>query len=167
MATVDRARIGKANNDKGKEAERQFAKYLTGVGWPNAKRRVVTGWKTFGRVSADCGDIAETDPLGFQIKYVTDMTDLDISRALGSARDQARAAGAVLGILIQRRAGKSNPASWWAWVTAWNLAYLVMDGAVSRLSEPPENIVPVRLLVRDLVPILHAAGYGSPFQEAS
>ncbi|BBG01580.1 hypothetical protein [Pseudonocardia autotrophica] len=54
------AQRGTANRRKGHTAERDVAKYLRAVGYPNAERAVVTGFAaaTGGRLKADPGDIA-------------------------------------------------------------------------------------------------------------
>lgn len=72
------------------------------------------------------------------------------------------AAGADYGVLVQRRDGKSDPGDWWAWLPAGDLAALI-DAArtpdVLRAADP-RHVMPVRLELADLLPLLRAAGYG-------
>ena len=72
------------------------------------------------------------------------------------------AAGADYGILVQRRVGKSNPGAWWAWLPAGDLAGLIETARNPNAVQIPNArlAVPVRLELADLVPLLHAAGYG-------
>lgn len=164
-AAKTRAQIGKRNRAAGAQAERDFARYLRPRGWPKAERKPDPGWSAGGRENRDQGDIKETPGLVFQLKYVKDgMTDREITRALQDAQDQAVAAAADVGILIERRAGKANAGNWWAHLTVWDLHALIA-GQQPRPPEPAFT-VPVRLLVADLLPILRAAGYGEPTTEA-
>jgi hypothetical protein len=81
---------------------------------------------------------------------------------LTAAADQAIASGTDYGIAIERRAGKSDPGHWLAWLTAGDLHDLIEaapDPHVLTAAEPHLE-VPVRLLLRDFAPLLHAAGYG-------
>lgn len=149
--------IGRAARRKGIQAERDLAKYLR-VWWPGAERKVDTGWRVKGgRASADHGDIRGTSGLVWQMKYLADMTDLDIERALSAAEDQAVAAGADYGVLVQRRPGKSDPGRWWAWLRVGDVCHLASHRKVYSKTGVD---APVRLELHDLVDLLVHAGYG-------
>ncbi|MFK0249254.1 hypothetical protein ACIQUM_31535 [Amycolatopsis azurea] len=83
---------------------------------------------------------------------------------LGQTTGQAVAAGADYGVLVQRRDGKSDPGDWWVWLPAGDLAALIetsRDPEIVRVADP-RHTMPVRLELADLLPLLHAAGYGEP-----
>lgn len=168
MTAVDKRThidTGRYANRKGKDAEKDFARYLT-AWWPDAKRWVRTGWKVGDRVSRDCGDIDGTPGLCWQVKHLgSDFTDNQVRELLRATDDQAVTAAADLGTLIQRRAGKASPSDWYAWLWASDLHFLLERKrfpAVPHVGEPPARTTPVRLLVADLVALLLDAGYGAP-----
>lgn len=72
------------------------------------------------------------------------------------------AAGADYGVLVQRRDGKSDPGDWWAWLPAGDLAALVEAARTPDVvrAADPRHAMPVRLELADLLPLLHAAGFG-------
>ncbi|WP_158884068.1 hypothetical protein [Amycolatopsis anabasis] len=168
MTSLDRrtrADIGRAANNKGKEAERAVARYLREHGWPDAQRMVRTGWKTGDRASRDRGDIDGTPGLCWQVKTSAgDFTDHRVLDVLAETADQAVASGADYGIAVERRAGKTNPGRWWAWMPAGDLYNLVENARYPDVltASGPDLNVPVRLLLRDVVTLLNAAGYGAP-----
>ena len=154
---TDHATIGRAAREKGIRAELQLAKYLR-TWWPGAERSVVTGFRAGDHVSADHGDIRNTPGIVWQCKYLGTMSDRQIDTALEEAQNQAFAAHADYGILIQRRQGKADPGNWWAWMhvvdfvglaTMWNYNY-PFDGY---------RVMPVRVLLRDLMSLLERGGY--------
>lgn len=153
-----RAEIGATSRRKGVQAERDLAKYLR-TWWPNAERKADTGWRTKDRQSDDHGDIRGIPGLVFQLKYVTGMTDKMIDEAMRDAEDQAVAAGADYGILVQRRAGKSDPGRWWAWLRIGELCALT-DRSVKVYTHTPSVYAPIRVELNPLVDLLGAAGYG-------
>lgn len=158
MPTRTAAEIGKASRDKGAQAERDLARFLR-AWWPDAERAVVTGWKTARRAFEDRGDIRGTPGLVWQVKAVADMSDATIEGALIDTEAQAVASGADYGVLVQRRLGKSDPGRWWAWLPIGDLGQL----ATRDLGSPLRRgalIIPVRLQVQHLIPLLLRAGYG-------
>lgn len=168
MTALDRrthTNTGRYAQRKGKDAEQDFARYLT-AWWPDAKRWVRTGWKVGDRVSRDCGDIDGTPHLAWQVKHLADdFSDTKVRELLRATEEQAVTAAADLGILIQRRAGKAHPGDWYAWLWASDLHALLdrkYHPEVLLVGEPPAMTTPVRLLVADLVALLTAAGYGAP-----
>lgn len=167
-STRSRSEIGRANNRKGKNYERHAARYLRGHGWPYAERKPDPGWRSADRTSPDLGDIRGTDRLVWQVKARTDLSSLDIIRILAETAEQAIAAGADYGVLIQRRAGKADPGRWWAWLPVGDLAALVAAGQHGWPAVlDPQLQVPARVELGDLVPLLHAAGYGTPPEVAA
>ncbi|AXB41277.1 MULTISPECIES: hypothetical protein [Amycolatopsis] len=64
--------------------------------------------------------------------------------------------------MVQRRDGKSDPGTWWAWLPAGDLAALIEFARDPDAVQVPNArlAVPVRLELADLLPLLHAAGYG-------
>lgn len=168
MTTLDRrthTNTGRYAQRKGKDAEQNFARYLT-AWWPEAKRWVRTGWKVGDRVSRDCGDIDGTPGLCWQVKHLgSDFTDTQVRELMRATEDQAITAAADLGILVQRRAGKAHPGDWYTWITASDLHYLMQrarNPELVQLGQPPATTTPLRLLASDLVALLTAAGYGAP-----
>ncbi|WP_103339896.1 hypothetical protein [Amycolatopsis sp. CA-126428] len=167
MTSLDRqtrADIGRASNRRGKTAEQAVARWLREHGWPDAQRTVRTGWRVGDRQSRDRGDIDGTPRIAWQVKTSSsDFTDNQVGKVLAAAADQAVASGADYGIAVERRAGKSDPGHWLAWLTAGDLHAIIetaRDPDVLAVAEPRLE-VPVRLLLCDLAPLLHAAGYGS------
>ena len=155
-----RREIGRAANRKGKDAEQAVARYLREHGWPDAQRTVRTGWKSGEHHSRDRGDIDGTPGICWQVKTsVDDFTDTRVLRVLAATADQAVASGADLGIVVQRRNGAADPGRWWTWTTAGDLLALAeaaRNPDLLAVSEPHLN-VPVRTMLADLVPLLHAA----------
>lgn len=159
-STRTRAQLGAYSRRKGADAEMQLAKYLTTMGWPEARRAVATGWRTPGRENPDPGDITGTPGLVWQVKYVADMSDLQIQDAMNEAEGQAISSGADFGFLVQRRAGKSSPGDWWVWLSASELAVLVTSQVLT-WAHVSNDQQPVRMLVKDLVPLLTRNAYGN------
>ncbi|MBB5154987.1 hypothetical protein [Saccharopolyspora phatthalungensis] len=156
-----RAEIGRANRDKGIRAERDVGRYLRVHGWPEAERKSDNGWRSSDRESADLGDIRGTPRLVWQVKARSDLSTLDITRILAQATEQAVAAGADYGMVVQRRDGKSDPGTWWVWLPVGDLASLVAAGHENWPAVLDRALqAPARLELADLVPLLHAAGYG-------
>lgn len=159
-----RADIGRANRDKGHRAERDLGRYLRVHGWPKAERKSDTGWTASDRESPDLGDIRGTHPLVWQVR-IRDRapSSRDILDMLHATGNQAVAAGADHGILVLRREGHGNPGQWWAYVTVGDLASLIAEADGKPLPVPQQaHQRPVRLELDDLLPLLHAAGYGEP-----
>ncbi|SFO83269.1 hypothetical protein SAMN05421810_101107 [Amycolatopsis arida] len=131
-------------------------------GWPAAERKPDNGWRSVDRTSADLGDIRGTPGLVWQVKARNPLSSREIATVLDETAQQAVAAGADYGILVQRRERRADPGTWWAWLPAGDLAALIeaaRDPEVLRVSGP-ELSVPVRMELADLVPLLRAAGYG-------
>jgi hypothetical protein len=165
---VDRSAIGRSSNQRGKGYERQFALFLQVSGWPEAKRAVVTGFRTAKTVSDDPGDIAGTPGLVWDVKSRKVPLRHSEAVTMAIAVNTMRASvTADFGFLIERNPG--NPvASWWAWAQLDDLRSLVANWKWPADRSPGWPLV--RMRVADLVPLLHAAGYGdpvNPFGDAS
>lgn len=154
-----RAALGRANRSKGHKAERELARYLR-QWWPDARRAVSAGWRTGERTSADRGDIAGTPALCWQVKNVEGMSDADIAAARRETQDQAVAAGADFGLLVQRRPGKSDPGRWWCWLELSDVICLLYDADAGL--KFAEYDCPSRWAVADVVDMLLGAGHGDP-----
>ncbi|WP_134663955.1 hypothetical protein [Amycolatopsis sp. CFH S0078] len=157
-----RAEIGRANRDKGIRAERDVGRYLRVHGWPDAERKSDNGWKASDRESADLGDIRGTPGLVFQVKARGSLSTREITGILAETTEQAMAAGADYGVVVQRRDGKSDPGVWWAWLPAADVGGLIeaARNPDALYVADPKLGMPVRLELADLVTLLHRAGYG-------
>lgn len=158
--TRTRAEIGRTNRTRGIHTERDVARYLRVCGWPHAERKVDTGWAALDRTSRDAGDIRNTPRLCWQVKSSPDLSGERLARAMRETGDQAVAAGADYGILVHRRAGRSSPGVWWAYLPIGDLAVLAIGDSdvLYALDEPARHAARVEL--GDLIPLLHRAGYG-------
>jgi hypothetical protein len=156
-----RADIGRAARLRGIATERDLARYLRACGWPDAERKTDTGWAARDRSSADHGDIRGTAGLCWQVKSQETMTDTQLVRAMDALAAQSTAAGAQVGILVHRRAGRGDPGHWWAFLKLGPLCLLLGQTSDANDLDDPWRDVPCRLVLDDLLPILHRAGYGS------
>lgn len=161
MTTVDRSRLGKANNAKGKRAERDVVNWLRDHGFPGAERAVRTGYTANGRSAADPGDVTGTPGIVWQVK---DVAREDIERWLAETEAQRLggpgAKPAELGILVVRRRGTADVGRWWAWLPIDQLSHVMADETADQWLDP--RTFPVRLELGDLVTLLRDAGYGIP-----
>jgi hypothetical protein len=154
------SQLGAANRRKGATAERAVASYLRFHGFPHAERAVRTGFRTACREGVDPGALTGTPGICWQITDRDDLAqDAVLSRRMAETADQAAAAKADLGLLVQRRRGHADPGRWWCWMQALDLR---------ELWGPPLDVVtpqwnrPVRMELGDVVAHLRAAGYGEP-----
>lgn len=161
-ATRTPAQRGTANRRKGHQAERDLAKYLRTVGFPQAERAVVTGFAVTSssgeaRSHADPGDIAGVPATIISVKDCGAETiepwlaELDAMATLAGE-------GAGLRLLVHKRRGTA-PGRWWCWMRQSQHASLV--GGRSPLE------FPVRAELRFVVAEMHRAGYGSPSEVSS
>lgn len=150
------ADIGRANSRKGKEAERNVARYLRAHGFPHAERAVRTGYTTDTRAVSDPGDITGTPGLVWQVK---DQEREHVEHWMLQTEGQADSANADLGLLIVRRRGKAEPGRWWAWLPIIDLTWLA-TGSYDAVRALGRRTRLARVELGDLVPLLLAAGYG-------
>lgn len=156
MTARTSAQQGKANQAKGKLAERHLATYLR-QWWPEARRAVVTGSSVRGgdgqvREQPDPGDIAGMPAVIWSVK---DCGAEQIDRWLAELDEMATLSGetAALRLLVHKRRGTS-PGRWWCWQRVDQYASLLGGRAASRH--------PVRVEVQHVVTDLLAAGYAAP-----
>lgn len=150
--------------DKGKRAELALAAYLR-TWYPGAERSVATGFKAKTRASADRGDIRDAYvpefPIAWQCKDLADpLVGLALGKVLRETRTQRDAAGARLGVLVEKVNRKASAGDWYAWVDARELAALDMRRWSDGRAQPAgESGRPVRLHLGHLMTILEHAGY--------
>lgn len=163
---------GRANRNKGHQAERDLCKWLRANGFPHAERAVRTGFRTGDRTSPDPGDVTGTP---FVLWSVKDCAAEQISRwfdELDDMSDNAQTAG-CLTLLVHKRRGHADPARWWCW--QWQSQYLGLYRAWLEqfgipelpLWIPPGTEYPMRMELGHVVPLLVAAGYSTPVEVAS
>lgn len=152
-ATKTPAQRGKANQNKGKAAERHLATYLRDW-WPEARRAVVTGTSVRGgdglvREQPDPGDIASV-PF---IVSVKDSAADTIEQWLRELDEMAALSGEDIALryLVVKRRGTS-PGRWWCW--QWSTQAASLTGGRTTV------VYPVRVEVRHQVAELVQAGYG-------
>lgn len=159
--------MANANRDKGIRAELAVAMYLR-TWWPGAERSVAAGFKVTGRTSTDRGDIRDVGtaarPLAIQVKDVTKshpkgLAGKALEDILRQTREQRDERGAVLGLLIEKRAGHASPAEWWCHLSVGELGGLVRGDLVRVSPADPVRCVspadaPVRIRFGDLIPLL-------------
>jgi hypothetical protein len=158
---VNASERGKSNRRKGLDAERAVARYLRTVGFPQAERAVRTGFNAGGRKVADPGDIAGIPGVVIQVKNTARE---DIAGWMEEVAEQSFKSDAAMGILVQRRSGKSDPARWWAWLMVSELMDLPRSSGEYMGASATR---PVRMELGHLVPLLIAAGYGTSKEAAA
>lgn len=158
-----------ANRDKGIRAELALAKFLR-AWFPGAERSVAAGFKTSDptRAAGDRGDIRDaflpTHPIAWQCKDVVGSHPKGLSgkalrELLYATRTQRDVAGAVLGILVEKRAGHGSASTWWAHLDAAELAALHYRRWFPGCGAPLVGVRgPVRLELLDLMMLLEHAG---------
>jgi hypothetical protein len=155
---ADRVARGRAARRKGHQGERDLAGYLRRW-WPDAERKPDSGWRNSARESADHGDIRGTPLIVWEVKHCRDFR---LSEFMRQTAEQATAASADYGVLVERRDRVGDPGRWWAWLTVADL--LLMGGLdlVPRDVDPATLAAPVRTELRHVVALLVAAGYAAP-----
>jgi hypothetical protein len=149
---------GKANRNRGHNAERAVAKYLRDNGFPHAERAVRAGFATASRTVADPGDIrgclgvvvsvkdAATERLDQWMAELDAMDDREVPMGDAPAR-----------LLVHKRRGHADPGRWWCWMRASTFA-AELDNAETSF------VFPVRMEFGDAVMVLRAAGYGQAIE---
>jgi len=150
-AARTRAQIGAASRRKGAAFERATANALR-PWWPDIRRSRDNGSAT----TTDTGDLDGAGPgLWWSLKDVA-AAHTDPPALIGSWLSEAREkASGRLPLVVQKRAGHRDPLRAWAWL--W------LDDLVHLTGAPPVNDdagqATVRMTLRDLLPLLAAAGY--------
>jgi hypothetical protein len=163
VTTATASARGRANRNKGATAERDLVRWLRDHGWPGAERYVRTGYRTATRTSADPGDVTGTPGLAWQVKNRADFDKPSVLAACLAETEQQRAAeNADFGLLVQRRPNYPIPADWWVWLGVLDLHRLLTPSHRNPLSAGANpHGAPLRMSLGGLVPLLHAAGYGT------
>ncbi len=148
MTTPNRtnSQRGRANRRKGHDTERAVARYLQTVGFGGAQRAV-------RNTRPDPLDLTGIPGTVWSVKSVS--TTPTVEKWLAEAEVVRDHQGAELAILVIRRHRKAEPARWWAWIS-----YGSLTRAVTGHRCPTGAATPVCLELGELVPLLHAAGYG-------
>jgi len=143
------------SKDIGTSAETATVRWLREHGWPAAERRALTG-------ALDCGDIAGTPGICWEIKSgraAEVASDGQILAWLMETEAERLNAGADIGILVTKRTsyGPARAGAWWAHLalSTWDCLYEVPT------PRPWDPALSLRLRLDTVVPILHAAGYGT------
>ncbi len=152
--TTAAATRGRTNRRKGADTERAVAKYLRTVGFSNTERAVRTGYTVDDRVVADPLDITGIPGTVWSVK--NDASN-QIAKWLSEAERLGNIHGAELAILVVRRKGKADVCRWWSWVSLPALARVLIGAEACR-----DFHGHVCLELDNLVPMLHAAGFGDP-----
>jgi len=153
-APVDRAKIGRANRNRGAAAERAVAKWLRANGFPQAERAIRAAYVGADHVLPDPGDITGTPGIVWQVK---DCQVERIGQWLAETEKQRAAADADYGVLVVRRRGHASPDNWWCWLPLDTLLRMGLGGLPTSWSLDSE---PVRLELRAVARMLNLSGYG-------
>jgi hypothetical protein len=148
---------GRSNRNKGHQAERDLCKWLRINGFPDAERAVRTGFRVGDRTSTDPGDITGTPGIIWSIK---DCAVERISEWLRELDAMAASDDDAVRLLVHKRRGHAMPHRWWCWMELGPLVSLAGRG-------PAIVSFPVRMELGHVVPVLRAAGYGTPLEAAS
>jgi hypothetical protein len=146
---------GRANRNRGLNAERDLCKWLRTNGFPGAERAVRTGFRTLDRTSADPGDVTGTPGIVWSVKDCAVeqlgawMAELDV---MATVHDGVNLDPPVA-LLVHKRRGHADPARWWCWMG--------VDQLIDLTGNETHLTFPVRVELGDFLPILHAAGYGT------
>jgi len=121
-----------ANRDKGNKFERDLARYFRRHGLANAKRRVVTGWRTATEIDPDLGDLKNIAGICAQAKnvaksYPRGLAGKALLDIMAEAQEQADAQGAALPIVVEKRPGHADIGMSWVHMPA-NLYIALMTG---------------------------------------
>lgn len=141
--------------DIGTIAERGLVDFLRTHGWPHAERRALAG-------TADMGDVVGCSGLVFEMKSgraAETASDGQILAWLMETEAERLNAGADIGILVTKRTsyGPARAGAWWAHLalSTWDVLY------ETPTPRPWDPALSLRLRLDTVVPILHAAGYGT------
>lgn len=145
------AQIGRASRNKGARFERAIATALR-PWWPDIRRSRDNGSAT----TTDTGDLSGTSPgLWWSLKDVA-AAATDPPGLIGGWLAEAHAkCDGRLPLVVQKRAGHTDPLLSWCWL--W------LDDLVHLVGAPPigddAGDATVRMALRDVLPLLAAQGY--------
>lgn len=149
------------SKDIGTACESAVVRFLRSTDvFPFAERRALSG-------AVDLGDITGTPGITWQVKggkSAEAASDTQVRLWMAETATQARQDGTAVGVLITKRkaVGAGRAGHWWAHLDTWTLGNLMLGSEAPFLTS--ESGIPrtsVRMLLKDLVPILSRAGYGS------
>lgn len=167
---------GRANRNRGHQAERDVSRWLRANGYPHAERAVRAGFRAADRAAPDPGDITGTPGILWSVKDCAVEQTAKWFDELDDMSDNAHIGG-CLTFLVHKRRGHADPGRWWCW--QWQSQYLDLYrmwlqqvDEVRRIPELPLWIpsgteYPMRMQLGHVVPLLRAAGYGDPDGVAS
>jgi hypothetical protein len=146
--------------DIGTATETAVVNYLREHGWPSAERRALAG-------TYDLGDIIGTPGICWEIKggkAAETAGDGQVGVWLAETNRERDNANADYGVLVMKRkaCGTASVGRWWAAVTARDITSIVGRFSNGRHVATGVATAPVRLTLADLLPLLRAAGYGTP-----
>lgn len=146
--------------DIGTVCETAVVRYLRSTDvFPHAERRALTG-------AVDLGDITGTPGITWQVKggkMAETASDTQVRLWLAETATQARSAGTAVGVLVTKRKAVSaaRAGHWWAHIDTWTLGNLIVPDSHGFFEHAGLPRTATRMLLKNLVPILSAAGYGS------
>lgn len=149
--------------DIGTRGETAVVKAARACGFGCAERRALAG-------SADVGDVLLCPGVIVEVKagqQTANPSDRQVAAWIAETVAEQGNARADVALLVLRRPGKGDAAAWWAYMLAGQLVDLAQYRADPLAAAPgwcrPEvDALPVRLLLRDALTVLRAAGYGDP-----
>jgi hypothetical protein len=155
---------GRANRRKGADFQRAVARAIR-PWFPDAISGRENGHRSGEFVAADDGDLARTSPgLWWSLKDVaaaaTDPPGL-IAEWMREAQEKSPVPSIPL--VVQKRKGHSDPLRSWCWLDLFDLAHLLWRAKL--VGDGPSDgpggwSAPlIRMELRDLLPLLAAAGY--------
>jgi hypothetical protein len=100
---------------KGTAAETAVVAYLQRRGWPHAERRALSG-------SQDRGDVAGIAGVCLEVKS---HRTHDLAGWMRELEAEQRNAGAVVGAVVAKKRGTTDPAEWYAVLTVRQLCDLL------------------------------------------
>ena len=147
---------------KGTSAEVAVLKYVRAHGYPWAERLALTGAHDQGDISLLPGRLVVVEVKAHATGATGQPTESLLTQWMAQTAAERVNAGADHGVLVVKRKGTTDVGRWWAYVTAGAFASLL--GAELELPDPD---APLCTSVSSLLPVLRAAGYGSPVEVAS
>lgn len=143
------------NRDKGNKFERDLARYFREHGVTDAERRVVTGFRTAQRVSADLGDLRDIPGICIQAKNMAGsrprgLMGQELADIMAETDAQCAAANEALWLVIEKRKGHQDIGMSWCHFAANMYAGLAFD--VDPFSPQwAEHTYPVRIELRYVI----------------
>ena len=176
-ATLETAsKRGRANRNKGAQAERDVCRYLRANGFPHAERAVRAAFKAADHSAPDPGDITGTPLVLWSVKDCAVERIDDWFDELDDMTDNAQTGGCRAFLIVKRR-GHADAGRWWCW--QWQSQYLDLYRTwlehVDEVRQIPElplwvpagTEYPMRMELGHVIPLLRAAGYGDEDAVAS